>query len=455
MRVRSLSTRLLMASAVLMPVFLGLTGVFLDNAFQRSLQTATEERMRGQLYLLFSVAEMSDNGDIPSLQMPAALIEPEFERFDSGLYAFVYDENDRLLWQSGSVGLKPDPVARLNPTRQPGDLVMQSLNYDGERFFAAQFDIIWEDDDGDTHPFRFVVLRNKAIYMAELAAYRNHLLSWLVAAGLLLLIGQGIILKWGLRPLRRLARALHLMERGQSNRLGGHYPTEMQEVVDNLNQVLAREEAMRQRYRHSLSDLAHSLKTPLAVLQSSLDQPADDLRATATEQVSRMSQVVNYQLQRAMSEQQQGMHQRAKPAAVIKRLSSALDKVYREKSVYCEVDIDKSLHVAADEQDLMEVLGNMLENAYKYCRHQVRVSVQGRAGNQVCISISDDGPGVPEDERERILQRGQRLDTLQPGQGIGLSVVIDIVDSYGGNITVTDAELGGAEFTLILPAGST
>jgi two-component system sensor histidine kinase PhoQ len=240
------------------------------------------------------------------------------------------------------------------------------------------------------------------------------------------------------------------MQSGETQNIAGEHPHELQEVVDNLNQVLAREKALRQRYRNSLSDLAHSLKTPLAVLQSKVSANDGELQEILNEQVARMSQVVTYQLQRAVSAQQQGMYTHNDVDQILQRLQRALQKVYRDKHVHCDIRVVLGTVFVGDEQDLLEVLGNLLDNAFKYCRQHIVIDARC-AQQSLIIRIGDDGAGIPEESRDLILQRGQRLDTQHPGQGIGLAVAVDIINSYGGKLTINDSTLGGAEFCLQLP----
>ena len=163
-----------------------------------------------------------------------------------------------------------------------------------------------------------------------------------------------------------------------------------------------------------------------------------------------MNQVVTYQLQRAVSSQQKGTFLRTRVEPIAQRLFATLQKVYAAKNMEQELDLTPNSVVAGDEQDVMELVGNLLENAFKYGRHQVRMR-SSIAGNQLRIDIEDDGPGVPANDRERILERGQRLDTSIPGQGIGLSVAAEIIRSYDGDIRIQASELGGACFTVLLP----
>lgn len=463
----SITARLFFASLLLMPAFLGVTGFFLDRAFQTNLIEAEKARLRGHIYLLFSAAELPEKplkkSDRNKLQMPASLIDTEFERIDSGLYAYIYNQKKELIWNSNSASLQTAPSydhitsAAKDKTKTNGnneDIAETIVTLTNNNSFIAHYDTIWEDTKKREHPFRFVVVHNSEDFLDQKTAYRNQLWQWLGAVGVLLLLAQTAILRWGLRPLKKLAIALNAMQSGDTSNIQGHHPDELQDIVDNLNQVLAREHALRQRYRNSLSDLAHSLKTPLAVMQAKLNQTSSDadLQNLASEQVARMNQVVSYQLQRAVSSQQQGSHQRSAVAPVAQRLLSALHKVYADKHIHSRCEWAENSVFAGDEQDLMELLGNITENAFKYGKSRVKLSSKIEA-KQLLISIEDDGAGIPPEQQALILERGKRLDTTQPGQGIGLSVAVDIIQSYGGQLKIAQSSLGGAQFEIYLPLG--
>lgn len=454
-RFSSIASRLLLASALLLPLFLGLTGFFLDRAFENSLEVAERSRLRGHVNLLMSVAEpVSKNSLIVSLRLPVTLSEADFEHPNSGLYGYVFDDQKKAVWRSNSAALnEPLDYSKIAKSDTPGKMLFSKKQLADTSHFIARYTVKWEDARGNPTPFHFVVLHSTAEYQAELSAYRNELWRWLGAAGIFLLIAQTLILRWGLRPLGKLAQALKAMQSGDTSNIAGEHPKELQRIVDNLNQVLAREQALRQRYRNSLSDLAHSLKTPLAVLQSKLVEGVEsdgELQQIASEQVARMNQVVTYQLQRAVSSQQKGTFRRTRLEPIAMRLFTALQKVYAHKQMEQELDLAPNSIVAGDEQDVMELLGNMLENAFKYGHKQVRMRSFVEE-TQLRIDIEDDGPGVPDNQTERILERGQRLDTTIPGQGIGLAVAAEIVQSYDGSISIHRSELGGARFSVCLP----
>ncbi len=451
-RFGSIASRLLLASALLLPLFLGLTGFFLDRAFENSLEVAERSRLRGHVNLLMSVAEPeTKNNRITGLRVTSVtLSEADFEHPNSGLYGYIFDGQNKPVWHSNSAALNSPPdYADIAKSDTPGKMLFSTKHLFGQPHFVARYTVNWEDAKGNPTPFHFVVIHSTEEYEAELSAYRNELWRWLGTAGIFLLIAQTLILRWGLRPLGKLAVALKAMQSGDTSSIEGEHPKELQRIVSNLNQVLDREQSLRQRYRNSLADLAHSLKTPLAVLQSKINQSATPDNELS-EQVARMNQVVTYQLQRAVSSQQKGTFRRTRIEPIAQRLFATLQKVYAAKHMQQELDLAPNSVVAGDEQDVMELVGNLLENAFKYGKHQVRMRSAMEA-NRLRIDIEDDGPGVPENQRERILERGQRLDTSIPGQGIGLSVAAEIVRSYGGDIRIHTSELGGACFSILMP----
>ena len=451
-----IATRLLLASALLLPLALGSSGLVLIKAFENSLLEAQQARLRGHIFLLFSAAELAENpgaDQTASIEMPSALMEPDFERLNSGLYAYIYNREGRLVWRSNSAELMPLPDYRsLARQQQPGELIQQQLPLDDTVMFSAHYDVIWEDSRGEDHPFRFAVLRERDDFKASLSAYRHQAWRWLGAAALALLLTQAAIVRWGLNPLERLSRALEAMHAGKTRNLSGNHPRELQRLVDSLNRVLEREDALRQGYRNSLGNLAHSLKTPLAVVQARVNDEVQDpaLKAQLQEQLARMNQVISYQLQRPLSREQQGLRQKVPVEQSLERLLRSLDKVYADKGVTWELEADHTLNFSGDPQDLLEVLGNLLDNAYKYGRNRLRITARREEG---CLKlwIEDNGPGIPPEQREQLGQRGLRLDSRQSGQGIGLAVAVDIVASYGGRLDIGESELGGASFRLELP----
>ncbi|HEX5055665.1 MAG TPA: ATP-binding protein [Gammaproteobacteria bacterium] len=437
----SLSARLLLASALVLPLFLGLSAYLLDLAYQRSLLAGERERLNADVYLLLAAAELRDDG----LVLPGILAEPRFSDQNSGLYGFVYDAAGAEVWRSGSAALLAPPAQPL-PLR-PGAAEFAEAALDNGNFYRFDYDIAWETENGTRRPYRFSVLHSRAEATAELSAWRSQLWRLLGGLALFLLAAQALIMRWGLRPLQVLATQLRAVEEGMAQTVEGDYPREVQPVIANLNRVLRSERAQRERYRDTLADLAHSLKTPLAVLRGSGAGTAD-----ADEQIKRMDQIIGHHLQRAAARARQPRIDKPVPVfTVAERLVAALKKVYAGKSVRFTATVRQDVFFNGAEPDLMELLGNILENAFKYGRSRVSLAatVEGAA---LVIAVADDGPGVPADREREILQRGARADTAQPGHGIGLAVAVDIISAYRGSLAVgRSSELGGAEFKIILP----
>jgi two-component system sensor histidine kinase PhoQ len=443
---RSLKARLLIASFLLLPMIIGVAGYALQNSFSYSLQASLEKRLRLQIYLMIGAAEMQGETLVIS--------ENQQLHLGSDTYVYIHAYPGVLQWKSTNT----DELSR----KITASIVASKIRIGETRFiffeddnlYLYQYPLQW--DDGEiTRRYLFSIVESGAEVSADLNAYRTHLWGWLFAVTVLALMLQTLITRWGLKPLSKLVNDLHNIERGYSTRLDGYYPEEVQGVTDSLNHLLQSERNQRERYRNTLGDLAHSLKTPLAVIRGTGNEQLlyEGYRNVVDEQVRRMDQIVQYQLARAVRSQANAIVHATPIAPIIKRISLALSKVYREKNVDVSLLLDETALFGADERDMMELLGNMLENAFKYGHSAVRISLVKEI-EWVQLSIEDDGPGVSPEMRHVILQRGARVDTsAAPGQGIGLTVAVDILSSYDGQLEVGESSLGGACFKILLPTG--
>lgn len=441
----SLQNRLLVAVSVLLTVFLGLTGAVLDRAFRNSLETGVAEQLQVQIYVLLAAVDEAD-GDF---YFSENLREPRFSQLNSKLYGFISSASDGELLRTASALDVNFQALGLNHDLGIGETRFGRLQAaTGTEFFVSSYAVTWENRRS---PILFSVLETTDTFAAEAAGFRNSLWSWLGGLAILLLVLQLLLLRWGLAPLRRLATDLQQIEAGESEALDTSYPRELSAVTGNLNLLIQSERKQQSRYRTTLADLAHSLKTPLAVIQGEL---GDDSRQSSLmrEQLDRMNQIITYQLQRAVStDNASTLARQVNVAEVIAKVVRALEKVYADKRVNISVDVDPALHFLGDERDLLEMLGNVLDNACKYGQGRVAVSatLASAAPPRMRLQIDDDGPGITVAERERVLQRGVRLDSLAQGQGIGLAVVVDIATSYGATVSVGSSELGGAAIVLM------
>lgn len=447
----SLQLRQLLGTAIGILAFLGLTGVALEQAFRQAAEVNLSARLETYAHAYLSRIDLARDG---ALVIPEVPPEPRFAVAGSGLYAALISE--AFEWQS------PSSVSRRLP--EPRSLAMGALEFegpfafDGVDYYRFSLGVVWQNDDESELEFTISVLESASAVETQVVRFRRALWSYLGAAALLLLLVQILISRWSLQPLRTVVKKLAEVERGQVDRLRGDYPRELALLTNNINELIDSEREHLMRYRNTLGDLAHSLKTPLAVLRARIDNDgaadADELRMDVREQVARMDGIVAYQLSRAATTGHQVF---AAPIVIVPHAESlvqSLEKVYARKNVLCEFDLDPTARFYGELGDLLELLGNLMENAFKWANHRVLLSTQTltvapqrRAG--LLISVEDDGPGIPPDKVEHLLQRGVRGDERVQGHGIGLSIVQDIVRAYRGELSVERShELGGARFVL-------
>ena len=450
---RSLTSRLLLIATLALLLFLCLVGFALDRAFQSRTEVSYRNQLQSQVYGLLAAMEVDQQG---TMRVASNLPEPRYERPDSGLYAEVTDAAGKVLWRSGSNLGRRLPADVLPAV---GAIRFQRLPWDGSgEVFLFQHGVAWELDDG-ARPFVVRVAQSLDFYRDEVGSFRRTLLLWLGGLGLLLLALQAILLRWTLSPLRQVVSEVSAVERGEKTTLSQDYPQEISILTSHLNEFMSSAQRQKERYRNALGDLAHSLKTPLAVVGALAENKDRDTSSSEEirQCVAEMREIVDYQLQRAVS--YSGASLLTSPIDVsgqVDKVIRSLGKVYRDKNVECRSNIEDGTLFYGEAGDLYEVMGNLLDNAYKWCTRRVVVSARPlhdsntrRPGLE--ISVEDDGPGIEEARRRGVLQRGVRGDTRKDGQGIGLTMTGEIVAGYGGDLEIGASRWGGAKVTLSLP----
>ncbi|MBW8833229.1 MAG: histidine kinase [Burkholderiales bacterium] len=437
----SIRARLILGATLVLMAFVAGAGLSVQRAHADSVRAARFAQLQSTVYLLLAGAELDAGG---MLVMPAAFPEPRLSLPGSGLYANIVNLARHEEWHSASsVGISP-PFQR---SVAVGRWRYDTVNAGGQAYLAISYGVNWAGR-AQAAPLVLSVLEDKAQFDREISVFERTLWTWLGGAAVLLLLSQTVLLEWGLAPLRRVAHEIRDIERGEQAEVEGRYPTEIAALTNNLNTLIKQERLRQTRYREALSFLAHSLKTPLAVLRTSLNEPAQ-LPAIVAQQVARMDDIVQHQLGRAAASGASRFAPYLSLAPVLNRIRDSLEKVYAEKALIFTLDCPPELRWRIDEGDAFELLGNVMDNAAKWARHRVAVRAW-REGDRLHIRVEDDGPGFI--DTQSILQLHVRGDEKVPGHGVGLAVVNDLVASHDGTLNLARSDLGGARLDMVLRA---
>ena len=435
-------------------VFFALTVFLLDLLFRHAAERSLREVMDAQMVALIAAADP----DGPESVTPTAVLETRFDTPGSGLYAEIRSASGESIWRSQStIGTS----VQFGPPLDGGQRSFFYTAVAGThiRLAVSSRGIVWDDLHGKPARFTFSVASSLEAYEQQVAGFRRQLIGWFSGLVLLFVATLGLLVRWLSQPMRRLEREIKEVEAGTRERLSDEWPIELAPVTGNLNALLEGERARIRRYRDTLGNLAHSLKTPLAVMRQTLgnSQPAD--KQLLDGEIERMNGIIEHQMKRAATSG--GVLLGQAPVAlapIVSELRVALLKVYGNKDLLFENAVTAGAQFIGDRNDLTELLGNLLDNACKWAKSRVRIAaeVDVRAGSRTALGIviEDDGPGIAAADRAKVLERGGRADEATPGYGIGLSMVHDTVALYGGTMRIDSSKDGGARFELKLPGRS-
>lgn len=441
----SLSRRLLLSVSAPLALFFGVMMLVLDGGFRALSERSLQELLDSQMVSLIAAAELQTNGSYAPA--PHAL-DPRFDTPRSGLYAEIRSPLHE--WRSPSTAGLASDFGRLLPH---GERRLRYTSFGHDRVAIESRAIQFADDPEGARTLTFSVAVSLSPFEEQVWRFRRELGGWFIGLMLLLLVTLAVLLHWVLAPVRRMEREIREVEEGRSETLGNGYPRELSGVANNLNALLVGERKRVARYRDTLGNLAHSLKTPLAVLSSGLPSGGGGTMST---EIARMSGIIEHQLKRAAASGGALLGQApVEVAQVASELRGALLRVYGQKDLVIELAIAPGTQFIGDRSDLTELLGNLLDNACKWCRSRVCLTARAdhSAGprERLTLVVDDDGPGISAEDRARVLERGVRTDENVPGHGIGLAMVRDTVEMYGGHLAIDASPLGGARFALRLP----
>ncbi|BDH46247.1 virulence sensor histidine kinase PhoQ [Salmonella enterica subsp. enterica serovar Choleraesuis] len=467
----SLRVRFLVATAVVVMVLSLAYGVVALVGYSISFDKTTFRLLRGESNLFYSLARWEDN------QLKVEV--PDSLDLQTPTITLIYDQHDRLLWAQRDIStvvkqIKPEWLHSNGFQELDASYTTTSALLGDDPALQRQLREFQDGDDDDDDDLTHSIAVNRYPASSRMPALtivvidsipmelKHSYVVWdwfiyVLIANLLLVVPLlWLAAWWSLRPIEALSREVHELEKHDRETLNPETTRELTSLVTNLNRLLKTERERYEKYRTTLTDLTHSLKTPLAVLQSTLrslrteKMDVQQAEPVMLEQISRISQQIGYYLHRASMRGGNALLSREvhPVASLLDSLTSALNKVYQRKGVSIALDISPEIVFVGDKNDFMEVMGNIIDNACKYCLEFVEITA--RQNDQTLhLIVDDDGPGIPAVRRQEVFDRGKRADTLRPGQGIGLSVARDVVDQYDGQIITTDSPLGGARMEVI------
>jgi signal transduction histidine kinase len=437
----SLTRRMILTAAAWITILLIGGGAALDRVLTSSVEQNFDNQLEYVLTAMIASAEIGPDGEV---RMNRPLGDQRFLEPNSGLY-----------WQITGKGAIPFPSrslwdrALIVPAAHDDRAVhfRDSLEFPGEPLRIAERLIKLPDSDIS---WSFMVAQSRDSLDAQIRELRSVLVTSFLLLALGLIILAALQTFYGLWPLRAVRQAIAQMRSGRESRVTDALPDEVMPMVNELNALLDHNEKQAEESRRHAGNLAHALKTPLTVIMNSATAQAPDLSETVIREATTMRRQVDHHLARARAVGRRGhSHSRAQVWDSLESVERAVSRLYSH--VRLDMAGDKTLAARVERQDLDEMLGNLIENAAKYGGGSVFVTVED-ASDFVEMLVEDDGQGIPEAERERIFDRGARLDTGKPGTGLGLAIVRDVVEIYGGTVGLEESEdLGGLLVRLRLP----
>ncbi|MBW3696763.1 ATP-binding protein [Vibrio sp. T187] len=432
----SLKSRLLLAAAFWLGAMILAAGLGIPKLVHDYLVDDVKQQLSLAMDELTANIETDKNGE---LVMLGRLSDPRFYQPYSGLYwtAMTSEQTlrSRSLWDK-------------NLTVKKKPLKVQIYGAKNEKLIYISQSVYLPDLK---NPVTITIGLDEDPLESTLNQITGQI--WLILsllfAGVLLLIG--IQVSWSLLPLNRMQRELALLRKGEQQSLGDNYPKEVSPLVSDLNALLFHYQELLERARNHAGNLSHALKTPLSVLKNEVEalplQDADKFR----QPINQIQSQIDYHLGRArMAGSMNILSVKSSPSERVDAISMAFDKVYAHNDITLINELDSELEVAVDQTDLDEMVGNLLENGYKWAGSIIRVHAESVENGNVALTIEDDGPGIPEEKLSQVTKRGVRLDETTPGTGLGLNIVSEMAHSYRGGLTLSKSSMGGLKATLTL-----
>lgn len=453
---RSLTRRLIWLAAAWILIALAAAALVLTAVFQESALRRLGNALSDTIDETVVAASITPEGEV----FIGEIQDARTQRLLSGKYWMVAEPTSpgdmHVLARSVSLGRMeldhaPDLTDRLRAA------FGQTISYnaeDGPKGEPLRIAASMKQLPGRDRPVIFFAGIDRSDVDADTRQFAT--VTWIA----MLLLGVGLVtavfiqVQVGLRPLYDLVDEIAHVRQGRSHRIEGVYPVEIQSLSEQVNRLLAHNQETMERQRTHVGNLAHALKTPLAVMLAEAGTIPGVLPDMVRKQTRVMQDQVDHHLRRARvaARAAHGLGERTDVSEVLDELAVMLERVFEEKGVEIDWRAPDDLAFLGERQDLQEILGNLIENAAKWCVRRVRISAGPSTPGQMIVVVEDDGPGLPENQRDKALKRGTRMDEDTPGTGLGLSIVDELTRAYGGRVTLGDSAMGGLKAVLELPA---
>jgi signal transduction histidine kinase len=447
---RSLRARLIIGAAIWIVIGVSAAGIFIAALFRQFATDMVDAELRKHLEELVALIDVDAEG-FPHLYRP--LSDPVFSQIGSG-YSWQVSRSGKSLIKSLSASTDQLPV--------PDDALsaheLRKLTLEGQRGSMIVLERMFLPEGGTPPPLRIQINAESAVVDRMLPTFKMPLTFSLALLALALITAAALQVSFGLQPMSRLRRALGAVGSGSAAKLPGDFPSEVQPLVDDLNNLIEINGQMVLRARTQAGNLAHALKTPLAVLTDEAHRlegrKQAESAAVILQQSQRMQRQIDYQIARARAAASRSVPGVIAPVLpTVINIVAAMERLYGAKNLRMNRDVDARCVALCDPMDLNEMLANLIDNACKWAAEMIAIrGVVDESRNQVVIAVEDDGPGLPAAAMDVVFRIGERLDEQIPGSGLGLPIVRDLAQLYGGEIRLENSDEGGLKAILELPS---
>jgi len=442
---QTIAARIFLLTSLFSLIGVAVIAVVISNEYRRSAENQLSELLTANLFNLMGSVEQTRAGQ---LRGEPLLGEPRYALIDSGFYWSIQKLGGEQRIVSPSLAGKriETPAGVLfDPTFQR----RFETNDWGNRMLSGLEAQVYLGDGNDLYSFR--ITANREELEADIANFRQRLAITLSAFALLIVLATYFAVRYGMKPVQRATANLQRVREGDAERIEGSYPEEIEPLITEANALIASNNTIVERARTQVGNLAHSLKTPLAVMRNEVPNLSKQRGVLFFEQLDEMGSQIQVYLDRArISARSSTAIARTPVVPVLQKLVNVVQKLSGGMSIAFEAQGSQPLIFEGEEHDLQEIFGNLIENAAKYANSQVSVIAKGQV-EKLIVTIEDDGCGMSEEQIAKAMQRGGRVDEGKTGWGLGLSIVRDIVEEYSGEFSLARSSLGGLSATVILP----